>query len=44
VSEDEVFVAGAFYTDIECIEDGSTAHVCLGQLVNKAWCGSGLKR
>ena len=26
VSEDDVFVAGAFYTDIECVEDGSTAH------------------
>lgn len=33
VSEDKVFVAGAFYADIKCIEDGS-AHVWIKQ---KMW-------
>lgn len=48
VGKDEVFVAGAFDADVECVEDGS-AHV-LGQnrvgnllLVNREPCGSGLK-
>lgn len=46
VGKDEVFVAGAFDADVECVEDGS-AHV-LGQnrvgnllLVNRERCGSG---